>query len=188
MHDENCSASSTDTCKHHSERKRFTEAEDQKLQMLVKMFGETNWPMIAKLMNFRTTRQCRERYKTYLSPHINNSPWTNEDDEKLIYLVHQIGPKWAKIAKMFNGRSDNNVKNRWYTYLKSREGSPYCCFDSPIQEETPYVPEKAITFKESEPAQKQESEPKQQKEEDLYFDFSSDADQLSEPTVEWTVY
>ena len=111
--------------KHRHPRKKFSDEEDQKLIMLVAQFGDKNWTTIAKAMNNgRNTRQCRERYKTYLSPTLSNGPWTLEEDTLLISLVHDLGQKWAEIAKKFKGRSDNNVKNRWYTYLKNKEVSP----------------------------------------------------------------
>ena len=71
-------------------------------------------------MEGRSTRQCRERYKTYLSPQILNAPWTPQDDQFLIEKYQEIGPRWAEIARLFKNRSDNNIKNRWYTHLKPR--------------------------------------------------------------------
>lgn len=99
-------------------RKKFTKEEDMQLIHLVSIFGSNNWSAVAKSMRGRTTRQCRERYKTYLSPGINQAPWSADEDTQLILLYQTMGPKWAEIAKYFNGRSDNNVKNRWYTHLK----------------------------------------------------------------------
>jgi hypothetical protein len=44
-------------------------------------------------------------------------PWTPEEDSIVIQQYHRIGPKWVEIGKMLNGRSGNNVKNRWHKHL-----------------------------------------------------------------------
>lgn len=98
-----------------SARRMFSPEEDERLKMLVGKFGENNWKNIARQMPNRTTRQCRERYKNYLSPHLSNAVWTQEEDELLAQKFAEIGPKWAKIAGFFQGRSDVNVKNHWTT-------------------------------------------------------------------------
>ena len=104
--------------KQRNPRRKFTDEEDKRLKKLVNILGDKSWPMIAAAMGEgRTTRQCRERYKTYLSPDLKNDPWTPEEDQKLIRFVDQYGTKWATIAHCFPGRSDNNLKNRWNTYL-----------------------------------------------------------------------
>jgi len=105
--------------KHRNERRIFTEDEDTKLSSLVSVFGINKWPYIARLMDNRTARQCRERYNNYLSPQISNAVWTNEEDLLLIELYKEYGTCWAKMVKHFNRRSGNNIKNRWNTYLKN---------------------------------------------------------------------
>lgn len=61
----------------------------------------------------RTARQCRERWKLYLSPDIKNGPWSREEDSQLTNLVSSEGRLWAQIAQSFDNRTDVNVKNRW---------------------------------------------------------------------------
>jgi hypothetical protein len=64
-------------------------------------------------MGHRTARQCRERYKNYLSPIYRNNPWTDEEEAVLAEKVKELGQKWSAIARFFEGRSDVNVKNHW---------------------------------------------------------------------------
>jgi hypothetical protein len=61
----------------------------------------------------RTTRQCRERYKNYLSPELRNLPWSPAEDLLLRERFSEFGPRWATLATFFNGRSDVSLKNRW---------------------------------------------------------------------------
>ena len=99
--------------KRHGIRQMFSPEEDEMLKLLVKKFGDKDWKFVAKKMPGRTTRQCRERYKSYLAPDIKNGPWTEEEDELLKQKYDEFGPKWAKIASFFKSRSDINIKNRW---------------------------------------------------------------------------
>lgn len=92
---------------------KFTRSEDEALLKLVEVYGEYNWVNVAENMPDRTPRQCRERYKNYLSPDIENGPWTPEEEGLLIQKYNEFGPRWAKIAMLFEKRSDVNVKNHW---------------------------------------------------------------------------
>ena len=71
-------------------------------------------------MQTRNARQCKDRYTNYLSPQINLNPWSQEEDDLLIKKVNELGNKWVKISKFFIGRSDNSIKNRWYTHLNKK--------------------------------------------------------------------
>ncbi|OHS93090.1 hypothetical protein TRFO_40622 [Tritrichomonas foetus] len=64
-------------------------------------------------MGGRNVRQCRERWKHYLSSERAKSPWSNEEDLLLFQKVMELGPKWTKIARCFNDRTDIQIKTRW---------------------------------------------------------------------------
>lgn len=94
-------------------KRLFTEEEDQKLAELVSCFGTKNWKTVSLFMIDRTPRQCRERWKYYLAPEVENGPWTQDEDNKLIELVAEYGTQWALISKCFKQRTGTNVKNRF---------------------------------------------------------------------------
>ncbi|KAH0792654.1 Myb-like DNA-binding domain containing protein [Histomonas meleagridis] len=101
-------------------RHKFTKQEDETLKRIVQQHGEGNWSIIASCMKNRTARQCRERYKNYLSPNIKNDPWSPEEELLLEEKYAELGPRWAKIALYFENRSDVNVKNHW-TAMTNRQ-------------------------------------------------------------------
>lgn len=102
-------------------RHKFSPEEDITLNNLIAINGPRKWDKIALSMPGRTGRQCRDRFQNYLNPSLTNGPWTDEEDKLLEQKVNEIGPHWNKIIKFFNGRSTNNVKNRWYTYIFKKQ-------------------------------------------------------------------
>ena len=102
-------------------KKKFTPEEDQMLTHLVLKNSENSWEEIADQMPGRNARQCKDRWQRYLSPDVNKSEWTHEEEQLLIKLVHDLNGKWVKISKYFQGRNDNQIKNKW-NVLKKRIG------------------------------------------------------------------
>ena len=98
-------------------RKRFTKEEDALIQHLVLHEGITSWQEIGKRVPGRTSRQCRDRYKNYLFKEVVKKPWTSEEDKIILTQYRNYGAHWVKIAQFLEGRSGNNVKNRWHKYL-----------------------------------------------------------------------
>ena len=101
-----------------TQRRMFTPQEDALIVYLVNHYGNKDWRLIAKSLPNRTTRQVRERFKNFLSPELENGPWSREDDDLLKKLYAEYGPKWSKIAACFKNRSEVNIKNRWTSITK----------------------------------------------------------------------
>lgn len=94
--------------------------EDTQLAELVKTHGIKRWSVISSIMNNRSAKQCRERWKHQLDPNINNAVWS-QDDEWALYLHHCIiGNKWTYLINFFPGRTDNSIKNHWNTQMRKR--------------------------------------------------------------------
>ena len=93
--------------------------EDEQVIELVSKHGQS-WALISSMMECRSGKQIRDRYLNKLRPDIKNDEWNNEEDQLLISLYHQLGRKWSKIATYLPGRTEGQVKNRFYSHISKR--------------------------------------------------------------------
>lgn len=98
-------------------RSPWSAAEDAQLVELISIHGRV-WAKVASMMGSRTGKQVRDRFLNVLAANIKKGPWTEAEDQKIWVLHKQLGAHWCKIAAHMEGRTEIQVKNRFYTHLK----------------------------------------------------------------------
>ncbi|KAK2441265.1 myb domain protein [Trifolium repens] len=128
----------------------WTTAEDAILIDYVTKHGEGNWNAVQRNTGLnRCGKSCRLRWANHLRPNLKKGAFS-PDEEKLIVELHaQFGNKWARMAALLPGRTDNEIKNYWNTRIKrrQRQGLPlysdeHDCANTPT---TPTTPSPCVT-------------------------------------------
>ncbi|CAA2977715.1 transcription factor LAF1-like [Olea europaea var. sylvestris] len=100
--------------------------EDQKLRNYILKHGHGCWssvPINAGLQ--RNGKSCRLRWINYLRPGLKKGTFSTEEEETILALHRIVGNKWAQIAQHLPGRTDNEIKNYWHSYLKKKLAKLY---------------------------------------------------------------
>ncbi|XP_062190653.1 myb-related protein 330-like [Phragmites australis] len=95
--------------------------EDDKLMNHIAKYGHGCWSSVPKLAGLdRCGKSCRLRWINYLRPDLKRGAFSQEEEDLIIHLHSMLGNKWSQIAAQLPGRTDNEVKNFWNSYIKKK--------------------------------------------------------------------
>ncbi|XP_042496068.1 transcription factor MYB1-like isoform X2 [Macadamia integrifolia] len=95
--------------------------EDRVLTSYIKTHGEGKWRDLPQKAGLRRCgKSCRLRWLNYLRPDIKRGNISQEEEELMIKLHKLLGNRWSLIAGRLPGRTDNEIKNYWNTYLSKK--------------------------------------------------------------------
>ncbi|KAI9115635.1 hypothetical protein K1719_013304 [Acacia pycnantha] len=111
----------------------WSTAEDAVLIDYVTKHGEGNWNAVQRKTGLaRCGKSCRLRWTNHLRPNLKKGAFSPEEEKVILELHAQFGNKWARMATLLPGRTDNEIKNYWNTRMKrrQRQGLPLYSSDS----------------------------------------------------------
>ncbi|KAJ3692620.1 hypothetical protein LUZ60_011715 [Juncus effusus] len=95
--------------------------EDEKLIRYITTHGYGCWSEVPDKAGLqRCGKSCRLRWINYLRPDIRRGRFTAEEEKLIISLHAIVGNRWAHIASHLPGRTDNEIKNYWNSWIKKK--------------------------------------------------------------------
>ncbi|KAM7525797.1 hypothetical protein LguiA_015699 [Lonicera macranthoides] len=99
--------------------------EDEKLIRYITTHGYGCWSEVPEKAGLqRCGKSCRLRWINYLRPDIRRGRFTPEEEKLIISLHAAVGNRWAHIASHLPGRTDNEIKNYWNSWIKKKIRKP----------------------------------------------------------------
>lgn len=115
------------------DRKAWTEEEDRTLEFAVSKYEKEHghvpsWAQVARMVQGRSSKQCRTRWLYSLQPNLTKGAWTYEEEMQLLEVVQKYKLQemktgesiWPLVAKDLNtGRSDWACRLK-YDYMQRK--------------------------------------------------------------------
>ncbi len=99
-------------------RGQFSLHEDELLKEWIEKIGPKHWEQCGKFIQGRSGKQCREHWNNCLNPELIKGDWTTEEDFLIMHFYEKCNGSWKKINDLFNGRTENSIKNRFFSQLR----------------------------------------------------------------------
>ena len=101
----------------------WSKKEDEDLLYYVSKHGK-KWSLLSKIIKNRSNKQIRDRYLNCLDEKVSRHPFTPEEDKKILDFVQKYGSNWSRIAHEIEGRTGDNIKNRYNWSIRHNMESP----------------------------------------------------------------
>ncbi|KAJ7299166.1 hypothetical protein O6H91_17G089800 [Diphasiastrum complanatum] len=107
--------------KHRLRKGLWSPEEDEKLVQYVKKHGHGSWSNVPKEAGLdRCGKSCRLRWINYLRPDLKRGRFSEQEEKVIIDLHAIVGNRWSLIASHLPGRTDNEIKNFWNSFIKKK--------------------------------------------------------------------
>ncbi|KAK7305125.1 hypothetical protein VNO77_43025 [Canavalia gladiata] len=124
----------------------WTAAEDTILIDYVTKHGEGNWNAVQRNTGLnRCGKSCRLRWANHLRPNLKKGAFSPEEEKLIVELHAQFGNKWARMAALLPGRTDNEIKNYWNTRIKRRQRQGLPLYSDEHDHQHPTTPTTSTT-------------------------------------------
>ncbi|KAK7266432.1 hypothetical protein RIF29_19076 [Crotalaria pallida] len=102
----------------------WSKLEDDLLRACVQQYGEGKWHLVPKRAGLnRCRKSCRLRWLNYLNPNIKRGMFDEDEVDLMLRLHRLLGNRWSLIAGRLPGRTPNDVKNYWNSYIRKKVSS-----------------------------------------------------------------
>ena len=104
-------------------RRLWSTEEDMALEkLMISQPSPPQWDTVAAQMaglKFdKSAKQCKDRWLNNLSPLLNKNKWSLGESKELFKQYLLNGNKWKLISNIFTGRTDNAVKNQFFSVIR----------------------------------------------------------------------
>lgn len=108
----------------------------------MKNHGPCAWTECAKIISGRTGKQCRERWVNTLDPDVKKGNWGIDEQNQILDNLLEYGTSWSVIAKNMHGRTENAIKNYFYSTIRRIQSSKAYDFVADIINSVIYNPDR----------------------------------------------
>ncbi|XP_065855224.1 transcription factor MYB97-like [Euphorbia lathyris] len=119
----------------------WTAEEDAVLVEYVRKHGEGNWNAVQRHSGLaRCGKSCRLRWANHLRPNLKKGSFSPNEERLIVELHAKFGNKWARMASLLPGRTDNEIKNYWNTRVKRHQRKGLPLYPADVQPQNPPSP------------------------------------------------
>lgn len=94
------------------------------MKSLITAHGVGNWRLVTESMNRgfpekpTTEVECKEHWYNNLDPSLTKKQWSDKEEFEMLQAHRKCQNKWTEVAKILNARSNNTIKNRFYSIFR----------------------------------------------------------------------
>lgn len=98
--------------------------EDELLFSWVREHGATKWTECSRIIRGRCGKQCRERWVNILNPSVKRGNWSPSEQLQVFESLQQFHTSWSAMSKVLIGRTENSIKNYFYSSVRRLKSNP----------------------------------------------------------------